>query len=81
MGIDVPGSRSGGFHVYRLAGGALESVAHEQRAVSYPPSAIPRRNEKKSLLSTEYLRRLGRKALGLAFALVGWVNGDLQQAP
>ena len=48
------------------------------------PSHHPRYhdgNEKKSLLSTEDLRRLSRKVLRLTFALVGRVNGDLQQAP
>jgi len=81
MGIDVPRPRSGGFQVYRLAGGALKSVAHEQRAVPYPPFAIPRRKEKEAILSTEYLRRLSRKALRPTLALVGWINGNLQQVP
>ena len=81
MRIDVPRPRSGGFQVYGLAGGALESVTHKQRAVSYPPSAIPQQNKKEPLLSTEYHRRLSRQVMRLTLALVGWINGNLQQAP
>ena len=41
---------------------------------------MPRQNKKESLISTEYHQRR-RIATKLAFALVGRINGNLQQVP
>ena len=78
MNIDVPRSWGGGFQVYRLARGALESVPQKQGAI---PLSIIRGKKKKTFKHEIDPGRQSEQAVRLTFALVRRINGNLQQVP